>query len=110
MILVFSIRDANAPQWHDFWKARPESDEPLGRFGFKMFVRGLYEDEHRIVKECKERMAYVKRVLRDEEIALRRTPTAAMKECKSSRAPLNAMKSMDRYDKMLTQMIKQAKI
>ena len=110
MILVFTIRDEKATQWHDFWKARPESDEPLGRFGFKMWVRGLYEDEHRIVKECIERMRYVKQVLRDEERALRRTPTAAMKECKSSRAPLNAMKSFDRLDTMITQMIKQVKI
>lgn len=102
MILVFSIRDANATQWHDFWKARPDSDEPLGRFGFKLWVRGLYEDEHRIVKECKERMQYVKQVLRDEERALRRRPTATMSDCKSSRAIENARKSMDKYDAMLT--------
>lgn len=106
MQIVINLRNPKATDWDGFWMASKDPDAPIRRFGMRLYVRDLTEDATRIATVLRERMKWVKQILRAEEDDLRRRPTQMVRECKSHRAIGCAHRSMEHQDKIRTEMIR----
>jgi hypothetical protein len=105
MRLTFNVKNLDASDWADFWKASDDPNTPIEKYGFQMCVLDLTSGGTRIATALEERMKWVRATVRDEERALRKMGNYAMvHDCKSHRAIENARRGMYRTDKIRTEM------
>jgi len=97
MRLTFNIKNLDARDWADFWKASKDPDAPIEKFGFRMGVIDIQTSATRIATVCQERMKYVKNYLRGMEDDLRKMSNYQMvHDCKSHRAIKIARRQAER--------------
>lgn len=106
MQIVFNLRDPKAKDWDVFWKASADENTQIERFGFRMFVRDLATDATRIATACQEQMRWAKNILRAEEIATMKRATQTVKDCRSHRGMVGAIKSMATAERIRTDVIR----
>ena len=91
--ITINLRNPNATDWDSFWQATMGEEEPLQRFGFRLLIKDdPVKDALWIQAACMERMKYVKRILREEEDALRHRGFQMVHECKSHRSWISALR------------------
>lgn len=94
--LTFNVRDWNAKNWDEFWKASKDPDAPIEKFGFVLYVIDIHTSANRIATACQERMKYVKNYLRGMEDDLRKMGNyQIVHDCKSHRAMKTARKQLE---------------
>lgn len=97
MRLTFNVKNLDASDWADFWKASDDPDAKIEKYGFQMCVVDLTTGATRIATELEERMRWVRATVRDEERELRKMGNyQIVHDCKSHRAIENARKSLGR--------------
>lgn len=97
MRLTFNVKNLDASDWADFWKASDDPNTPIEKYGFQMCVLDLNSGATRIATALEERMKWVRATVRDEERELRKMGNYAMvHDCKSHRAIENARRSLGR--------------